>query len=149
MPTLPQFPADFYSLTELATGKAMKAHTTNCTPKKDLVSCLKPSSLPILHIVSSSLTKTQVLHIAKLARLKLSESEVDKMSKELTSILQYVEMLNEVKTDGVEPTAQVTDLESRLRDDSVKPSAVPSAALLECSPLPKKEKQIATPHAHG
>ena len=99
--------------------------------------------------MSTRLTKAQVLHIAKLARLKISESEVDKMSKELTSILGYIEVLNEVNTDGVEPTSQVTGLASRLRDDTVRVSDAAPNALLDCSPLPIIEHQIATPHAHG
>lgn len=99
--------------------------------------------------MSATLDPKQVLHIAKLARLRLSESEVDKMSKELTSILQYVEVLNEVQTDGVEPTAQVTGIESRFRDDEVRPSEASPDDLLGCSPLTIKDHQISTPHAHG
>jgi aspartyl-tRNA(Asn)/glutamyl-tRNA(Gln) amidotransferase subunit C len=97
----------------------------------------------------SSLTKAQVEHIAKLARLSLVPGEAEKMSKELSSILQYVEMLNEVPTDDVPPTAQVTGLTNGFRDDTVKPSEALPDALLGCSPLPIVDHQIQAPHAHG
>lgn len=97
----------------------------------------------------STLTKTQVEHIAKLARLQLDPSEVEGMTKELSSILQYVDMLGEVDTKGVEPTAQVTGTTNALREDVVRPSEALPDALLACSPLPITEHQIQAPHAHG
>ncbi len=97
----------------------------------------------------SSLTKAQVEHIAKLARLSLTPAEVEKMAKELSSILTYVEKLKEVDTDDVLPTAQVTGLETVLRSDEILKNPISPDALLECSPLPKVEHQIQSPHAHG
>ncbi|MEQ1849221.1 MAG: Asp-tRNA(Asn)/Glu-tRNA(Gln) amidotransferase subunit GatC [Candidatus Peribacteraceae bacterium] len=97
----------------------------------------------------TTLTRDQILHIAKLARLTLTDEEIEKMPKELSSILSYVDMLGEVNTDGVEPTAQVTGIETRLREDTVTQSDASSAELLACSPLPITEHQITTPHAHG
>lgn len=97
----------------------------------------------------ASLTKAQVEHIAKLARLRLTAEEAEKMAKELSSILQYVDMLSEVNTDNVEATAQVTGLTNALREDIVKPSEALPDALLACSPLPTVEHQIQAPHAHG
>lgn len=97
----------------------------------------------------SALTKDQVLHIAKLARLTLTSSEIDKMTKELSAILNYVELLNEVDTTNVEPTAQVTGLTNALREDVVVPSDAKSDDLLGTSPLPITEHQITAPHAHG
>jgi aspartyl-tRNA(Asn)/glutamyl-tRNA(Gln) amidotransferase subunit C len=96
-----------------------------------------------------TLTPDQVRHIAKLARLELSEEEVEKFSKELTSILQYVDMLKEVDTTGVEPTAQVTGKVNALREDAVRQGSTSPDALLECSPLLKSDHQIVTPSAHG
>lgn len=58
-----------------------------------------------------------VNHIAKLARLGLAEKEKKKLKKELSAILEFVEKLNKVKTDKVEPTAQVTGLENVSRQD--------------------------------
>ena len=97
----------------------------------------------------TTLTHDQVLHIAKLARLELTSEEVNKMTKELSSILGYIEVLNEVNTDAVEPTAQVTGITNALREDTVIQSDATPDALLECSALPKSEHQIQVPHAHG
>ncbi len=56
-------------------------------------------------------------HVAKLARLGLTEKEKKKFAKELSAILDFVEKLKEVKTEKVEPTAQVTGLENVSRED--------------------------------
>lgn len=109
------------------------------------------SSLRMLYDphVMTTLTRDQVLHIAKLARLELKEDEIEKMTKELSSILAYIDVLSEVPTDNTEPTAQVTGMKNALREDIVKPSEALPDALLECSPLPITEHQISVPHAHG
>lgn len=97
-----------------------------------------------------ALTPDQVRHIAKLARLTLSEEEVEPLAKELTSILSYVDMLQEVDTKGVEPTAQVTGSRNALRADELHPSVLASPDdLLAQSPLPIADHQIETPSAHG
>lgn len=69
-----------------------------------------------------SITKQDVEHIAHLARLGLSEEEKEKFAKQLSSILDYVEQLKEVDTEGVEPTAQVTGLENVYREDEIEAS---------------------------
>lgn len=97
----------------------------------------------------TALTKEQVLHIAKLARLTLTSEEVEKMTKELSSILNYIEILNEVDTSSVEPTAQVTGLTNALRKDEIRVSEAKPDDLLGASPLPIVEHQIQAPHAHG
>ena len=58
-----------------------------------------------------------VNHVAKLARLGLTEKDKNKFKKELSAILEFVEKLNEVKADKAEPTAQVTGLENVMRQD--------------------------------
>lgn len=63
------------------------------------------------------LSKQEIEHIALLARLGLTEEEKEKFAKQLSSILDYVEQLKEIDTDGVEPTAQVTGLENVMRED--------------------------------
>jgi len=72
-----------------------------------------------------ALSKKDVEHIALLARLGLTEAEKEKFAQQLSSILEYVEQLKEVNTDGVEPTAQVTGLENVMRADemAVRPKA--------------------------
>lgn len=75
----------------------------------------------------AEITKEQVEHIAKLARMKLTEEEKTKLTKELGGILTYISKLNEVNTESIEPTAQVTGLESVYRKDEVgEPLANPA-----------------------
>lgn len=65
------------------------------------------------------LSEDQVRHIAKLARIRLRDDEIQKFQTELSAILNYVEQLNDVDTTNVVPTSQVTGLENRMRDDEV------------------------------
>jgi aspartyl-tRNA(Asn)/glutamyl-tRNA(Gln) amidotransferase subunit C len=89
------------------------------------------------------LSKQQVEHVAKLARLGLTPKEVEKFQTQLSNILDYVEQLNEVDTDAVEPTAQVTGLQNVMREDRAMPNALADPdELLKCSPLPKEKRQI-------
>jgi aspartyl-tRNA(Asn)/glutamyl-tRNA(Gln) amidotransferase subunit C len=66
--------------------------------------------------------REQVLHVARLARLRLSEEEVERMSTELSGILDHVERISELNLDGVDPTAHVIQLENVLRPDEPRPS---------------------------
>jgi aspartyl-tRNA(Asn)/glutamyl-tRNA(Gln) amidotransferase subunit C len=66
-----------------------------------------------------SVDTATVRHIAKLARIAMSDAEVAAMVPELNNILGWVEQLGEVDTDGVEPLATVIDQQLRLRDDAV------------------------------
>ena len=66
-----------------------------------------------------SVDTATVRHIARLARLQMSDAEVDAMVPELNNILGWVEQLGEVGTDGVEPLTAVVDVKLRLRDDVV------------------------------
>ena len=76
-----------------------------------------------------SVNEQQVRHVAKLARLALSDAEIDTMVPELNNILGWVEQLAEVDTDGVEPLTAVIDLKLRLRDDVVDDGDVRDAVL--------------------
>ncbi|HZJ40688.1 MAG TPA: Asp-tRNA(Asn)/Glu-tRNA(Gln) amidotransferase subunit GatC [Candidatus Saccharimonadales bacterium] len=67
------------------------------------------------------LTKEEITHIAELSRLDLSPAEIEKYRSQLGSILDYVAMLDEVQTNGVPPTAQVSGLMDVFREDVVKP----------------------------
>ena len=67
-------------------------------------------------------TKT-VRHIAKLARIAMSDADVEALVPELNNILGWVEQLGEVNTDGVEPLTAVIDQQMRLRDDVVNDGA--------------------------
>ena len=66
-----------------------------------------------------SVTNDQVRHIARLARIAMSDEEIARVGPELNNILGWVEQLSEVKTDGVEPLTAVIDQKLRLRDDVV------------------------------
>ena len=63
------------------------------------------------------LDREQVLHVARLARLRLTDDEVDRMAGELSQILGHVETMNELDLEGVEPTSHVVDLTNVLRED--------------------------------
>ena len=65
----------------------------------------------------TKISQKEVEHIAKLARIELSEQDKKTFSTQLTDILKYVDKLDEVDVDGVEPTAQVTMLENIMRHD--------------------------------
>ena len=66
-----------------------------------------------------SVNTEQVRHIAKLARIAMSDGEIDALVPELNAIIGWVEQLAEVDTDGVEPLTAVIDQKLRLRDDVV------------------------------
>ena len=66
-----------------------------------------------------SVNTEQVRHIAKLARIAMSDAEVEALVPELNNILGWVEQLGEVNTDGVEPLTAVIDQKLRLREDVV------------------------------
>ncbi|MEO6432631.1 MAG: Asp-tRNA(Asn)/Glu-tRNA(Gln) amidotransferase subunit GatC [Sphingomicrobium sp.] len=66
-----------------------------------------------------SVNKDQVRHIAKLARIAMSDKELERMVPELNNILGWVEQLGEVDTDGVEPLTAVIDQPLRLRGDVI------------------------------
>lgn len=66
-----------------------------------------------------SVSPEQVRHIAKLARIAMSDDEIERLVPELNGIIGWVEQLGEVDTDGVEPLTAVIDQKLRLRDDSV------------------------------
>ena len=66
-----------------------------------------------------SVSNDQVRHIAKLARIAMSEAELERLGPELNAIIGWVEQLAEVNTDGVEPLTAVIDQKLRLRADAV------------------------------
>ncbi len=77
------------------------------------------------------LTSDEVKHIAKLARLELSDSEIEKFSKQLSDILSHARMLDEVNTGAVEPIAQITGLKNVSFKDEEKGCEFTDALLKE------------------
>ena len=76
-----------------------------------------------------TLTPEQVRHVAKLARLSVTDAQVAKFSTQLTSILSYVAKLSEVNVEGVEPLAHPIPLHNVLREDVALPSLSVEVAL--------------------
>lgn len=66
------------------------------------------------------LTRDEIVHVAKLARLELTEEEIEKYGEQLSGVLSYIDQLREVDTVNVEPTAQVTGLQNAWREDLVE-----------------------------
>lgn len=91
--------------------------------------------------------REQVLHVARLARLRLGAEEVERMSSELSGILEHVERIAELDLDGVEPTSHVIELENVLRPDEPRPSW-PREKVLEPAPDPASESfRVPSPQA--
>lgn len=80
-----------------------------------------------------SLSIEDVKKVAKLARLKLTPEEEQQFAGQLAKILDYVEMLNEVDTENVEPMAHVADVANQFREDKAQPS-IPREKALQNAP---------------
>jgi len=85
--------------------------------------------------ITAVIEREQILHVAKLARLRLSEAEVERMAGELSGILDHVGRIGELDLDEVALTSHVVDLENVLRADEPRPSW-PRDAVLEQAPDP-------------
>jgi aspartyl-tRNA(Asn)/glutamyl-tRNA(Gln) amidotransferase subunit C len=70
----------------------------------------------------AKITRREVEHVARLARLELTEEEKERMTSQLDSILAYIDKLNQLDTSTVEPTTTVIPMVSVMRDDDVRPS---------------------------
>ena len=68
------------------------------------------------------LTRVDVQHVAELAKLELSDKEVELFAEQLSAILGYAEMLNRLNTDDISPTAHVIDQKNVMRPDEPRPS---------------------------
>lgn len=87
------------------------------------------------------LSHNEVWRIARLARLKLTDQEVEKFSKQLSDILSYSKMIDEVDTSQIEPIAQITGLTNVTFPDKIQPCEN-AEELLKCSPNPIKDHMI-------
>ncbi len=76
-----------------------------------------------------TITPAEVLHVARLARLELSEAELETMRAQLTSILTYIDRLKALDVTGVEPTSHAVPLVNVMRDDEVVPCFAPEEML--------------------
>lgn len=82
----------------------------------------------------SKISSADVLKLASLARLSLSEEEVEKLQKELSEILTYIEQLQDIDTVDIAPTYQVTGLSNSYRQDIEQSYSVSGKQLLENAP---------------
>lgn len=86
----------------------------------------------------SKLSRDDVLKLASLSKLRLSEEEIEKLRKELSEILDYVEMLERVDVSGLRPTYQVTGLKNVMRQDKIKDYGYKTADLVKNAPAMEK-----------
>ncbi len=82
----------------------------------------------------TQISREDVLHLAQLSSLKLTDGEIEKLQTDLGNILGYVELLKELNTEGVEPTYQVTGLSNIWRDDTIIDYDVSRQDLLQLAP---------------
>ncbi len=82
----------------------------------------------------ADLTREDILQLARLAKLELTDEEIKKFQNELGDILGYVEKLSEVDVKGLKPTTQVTGLVNVMRNDEIKPYQADQQALLKNLP---------------
>ena len=80
-----------------------------------------------------SIDREQVLHVARLARLRLTDDEIERMQGELSDILEHVERIQALDLEGVAPTSHVVDLENVLREDKPRESW-PRERVLDLAP---------------
>jgi aspartyl-tRNA(Asn)/glutamyl-tRNA(Gln) amidotransferase subunit C len=91
--------------------------------------------------------RDRVLHVAKLARLRLDDGEVERMAGELSQILEHVETMNELDLEGVEPTSHVVDLTNVLREDTPRPGLDRDTALEQAPDAAESGFRVPSPGA--
>lgn len=89
----------------------------------------------------TTLSRDDVLKLARLARLELTEDEIEEYRKELSGILQYVEQIQNTDVTGLKPTTQVTGLTNVMREDEVQDYGVSPDELLRLAPK-TQDRQI-------
>lgn len=82
----------------------------------------------------TDLSRDDVLHLAQLSSLQLSDDEINSLQVDIGNILTYIEQLSELNTEGIEPTYQVTGLSNVWRDDVVEKETVNRDQLLALAP---------------
>lgn len=94
--------------------------------------------------MATTISRDDVLHLAQLSQLLLSDDEVASLQTDLTKILEYINQLGELDTTGVEPTYQVIDHENVFREDVVQQHPADREKLLDLAP-DKTNNQIKVP----
>jgi len=91
--------------------------------------------------------RDEVRHVARLARLQLSDDEVDGMARELAGVLAHIATIDELDLDGVEPTSHVVAVENALRPDEPRPSLAPERALADAPDVVDDGFAVPSPQA--
>jgi aspartyl-tRNA(Asn)/glutamyl-tRNA(Gln) amidotransferase subunit C len=89
--------------------------------------------------------REQVLHVARLARLRLATDEIDSMSRELSTVLDHIEKISELDLEGVPPTSHVVEVENVLRPDEPRPCWPRDRVLAEAPDATKDGFRVPTP----
>jgi aspartyl-tRNA(Asn)/glutamyl-tRNA(Gln) amidotransferase subunit C len=87
------------------------------------------------------ITPQEIGHVAKLARLNMSQEEIEAMARQLDNILNYVAKMNEIDTDSITPTSHAISIVNAFREDEVKES-LPREKALENGPLQDGESFV-------
>jgi aspartyl-tRNA(Asn)/glutamyl-tRNA(Gln) amidotransferase subunit C len=93
--------------------------------------------------------RAQVLHVARLARLELTDEEVERMAGELAKILDHIDKISELDLDGVPPTSHVVDVGSALRPDEPRPSLPREVGLAQAPDRADDGFRVPSPQAAG
>ncbi len=88
--------------------------------------------------------REDIIHLADLSNFHLSEKEIDSLGKDLQNIIKYVSQLDELDTEGVEPTYQVFEMENVWREDEILPQEASREDLLAMT-KEEKDNQIKVP----
>lgn len=92
----------------------------------------------------TQISRDDVQYLAQLSNLELTDSEVDSLGRDLANILEYIEQLSGLDTEGIEPTYQVTDLQNVWRKDEKGNYGLERDALLQLAP-DSQDSQVKVP----
>lgn len=95
----------------------------------------------------AGISREEVLHVARLARLQLSEQEIEPMARELSAVLDHIARIGALDLEGVPPTSHVVDVSGALRPDEVVPSLPREAALAQAPAVSDHGFLVPSPQA--
>jgi aspartyl-tRNA(Asn)/glutamyl-tRNA(Gln) amidotransferase subunit C len=87
---------------------------------------------------ATAISREEVLHVARLARLQLSEAEIEPMARELSAVLAHIARIKELDLDDVAPTTHVVEMTALLRPDEVRP-CLPREVVLSQAPAASED----------
>jgi aspartyl-tRNA(Asn)/glutamyl-tRNA(Gln) amidotransferase subunit C len=93
------------------------------------------------------ITNDEVLHVARLARLALSEEEIEPMARELSAVLEHVARISELDLEAVAPTSHVVEVTGALRPDTPRPSLPREVALAQAPAVSEDGFLVPSPQA--